>query len=82
MSNVDVYTSLLTAAADVAKPDDYVYGAVAAPAWALPLGAVLIIATAALPILLKPGEEALEQQRLDEATKGSAFGANRKKGDI
>jgi hypothetical protein len=30
------------------------------------VGAFAVIVTAALPILLRPGEEALEQQRIDE----------------
>ena len=37
----------------VNQADDYVYGAVAAPDWVLPLGAILVIATAAIPILLR-----------------------------
>ena len=50
---------LATTAAVQQKPDDYVYGAVAAPGWALPVGALLAILTAAIPVLLRPGEEAL-----------------------
>eukprot|EP00320_Phaeocystis_rex_P022298 CAMPEP_0119079936 /NCGR_PEP_ID=MMETSP1178-20130426/109817_1 /TAXON_ID=33656 /ORGANISM="unid sp, Strain CCMP2000" /LENGTH=122 /DNA_ID=CAMNT_0007062493 /DNA_START=24 /DNA_END=392 /DNA_ORIENTATION=+ len=47
------------------------YGAVEAPGWVLPLGAVLAIGTSLLPILLSPGEEAfLRQQGDEEATKG------------
>eukprot|EP01041_Mallomonas_annulata_P008238 gene8238-16941_t len=77
----DVFSSMSIAAVEVAtKPDDYVYGAVSAPSWALPIGAILVILTAALPILLKPGEQALEQQRADEETKGTQFG--RKKKDL
>ena len=45
-------------------------GSVNAPGWVLPAGAALVILTAAVPILLQPGEEALEQQRLDEDVKG------------
>ena len=41
-------------------------GSVNAPGWVLPVGAFAVIVTAALPILLRPGEEALEQQRIDE----------------
>ena len=51
----------------------YVYGAVAAPDFVLPLAAFGIIAIAAVPFLLAPGEEALAQQREDEATKGAGF---------
>ena len=54
----DVFSSMLVVAVEVIeRPDDYVYGAVAAPSWALPLGAVLVIGTAAIPLFLKPGEE-------------------------
>jgi hypothetical protein len=56
------------------RGDDYVYGAVSAPSWALPVGAVLAVLTAALPFLLRPGEDALNQQRLDEAETKSGFG--------
>ena len=70
--------ALLTAVAE-AKPDDYIYGAVAAPSWALPLGAVLAILTAAIPILLRPGEKALDQQRIDEETTNNTFNKRRNK---
>ena len=53
----DFNSVLLTAIEVSEKADDYQYGAVAAPSWALPLGAVLVIFTAAIPVLLKPGEE-------------------------
>jgi len=43
-------------------------GAVNAPSWVVPVGAGLAILTAAVPVLLRPGEEALEQQRIDEQT--------------
>ena len=62
------------------KGADYTYGAVAAPGWALPLGAVLVILTAAIPILLKPGEAALDQQRENEKITGSEFNKNKGKG--
>ena len=68
---------LLSAATE--KGADYVYGAVSAPDWALPLGAVLVILTAALPILLKPGETALDQQRENEAKTGSEFNKRKNK---
>ena len=51
----------------------YVYGAVNAPDFVLPLAAFGVIAIAAVPFLLAPGEEALERQREDEATKGTGF---------
>ena len=72
-------TMLLNAASkvieEVASKDGYVYGAVNAPDFVLPLGALLIVLTAAIPFLLRPGEDALEQQRLNEEKKGNAFGS-------
>ena len=65
-----------------AKPDGYVYGAVSAPSWALPLGLVLIIATGAIPLLLSPGEKALETQRENEDTKGVKFGRKNRSEDL
>ena len=41
-------------------------GSVNAPDWVIPVGAAAVILTAALPILLRPGEEALDQMREDE----------------
>ena len=72
--HMELATSFLTAVEQAAKDPNYVYGAVAAPDWVLPLGGVLAILTAAVPILLKPGEEALEQQRRDEEETRSGFG--------
>jgi hypothetical protein len=60
----DFNSVLLTAVEVAEKADDYQYGAVAAPSWALPLGAVLVIFTAAIPVLLKPGEEVCYQHAL------------------
>ncbi len=37
-----------------------------APGWVVPVGGFLAILTAALPVALAPGEEALEQMREDE----------------
>ena len=73
LSDVSSWQSILTAVEVAEKPDDYVYGAVNAPGWVLPLGAVLVIATAAIPILLRPGESALEQQRRNEEETGTTF---------
>lgn len=73
--------TLVTAIAE-AKPDGYVYGAVAAPDWALPVGLVLIIATAAIPLLLSPGEKALSEQRANEETKGVTFGRKNRSEDL
>ena len=69
------WTSLIEAAA---KPEGYVYGAVEAPGWALPLGLVLIISVAAVPLLLAPGEKALDTQRENEDIKGVKFGRKQK----
>jgi len=56
------------------------YGAVDAPGWVLPVGAVVVIGTSLLPILLAPGEKALEKMREDEGNGfGSKGGINRKK---
>ena len=45
-------------------------GSVEAPGWVLPLGAVLVVGTAAaIPFLLKPGEEAareMQERDIDE----------------
>ena len=74
-------TFTIAAATEITeKPDDYVYGAVSAPSWVLPVASVFIILSAAIPFLLKPGEDALEQQRKDEETKGKPFGG--KKSDV
>lgn len=73
LNDVSSWQSILTAVEVAEKPDDYVYGAVNAPGWVLPLGAVLVIATAAIPILLRPGESALEQQRRNEEETGTTF---------
>ena len=54
-----------------------IYGAVDAPGWVAPLGGIVLIGTALLPILLAPGEEAFNQQRGDEETVQSQFGRGR-----
>lgn len=81
MLSITEVASLLLSVAD-AKPDDYVYGAVAAPDFALPLGAVLIISIAGIPALLSGGEKALDQQRVDEETRGVKFGRKNKSDDV
>jgi hypothetical protein len=78
MSHSFDFGPLLLALEEV-KPDDYVYGAVNAPGFVLPLAAFGVIAIAAVPFLLAPGEEALEQQRLDEQTKGAGFNSRKDK---
>jgi hypothetical protein len=76
----DATNSLLTAAAEVAeKSDSYVYGTVNAPSWVLPVGAVFAILTAAIPILLRPGEKALDQQRINEETTNTQFNKRKNK---
>ena len=69
------FNSIIVTAIEVAeKADDYQYGAVAAPSWALPLGAVLVIATAAIPVLLKPGEEVFyDKSRLNYVSNWAAL---------
>ena len=54
-----------------------IYGAVDAPGWVAPLGGILLIGSALLPVLLAPGEEAFNQQRGDEETVSSQFGRGR-----
>lgn len=78
MSPVD----FLVAVAEVAKPDGYQYGAVAAPDWALPVGAFAVVLLAGIPILLAPGEKALDTQRENEATKGVKFGRKPRNDDV
>ncbi|CAM9615525.1 unnamed protein product [Heterosigma akashiwo] len=46
--------------AAVEQADDYEYGAVNAPGWILPVGAFVVIATAAVPIFLQSGQEAFD----------------------
>ena len=69
-------TNLLVALEE-AKPDDYVYGSVNAPSFVLPLAAFGVVALAAIPFLLAPGEEALAKQREDEAAKGAEFNSRK-----
>jgi len=71
-------TSLITAL-EQAKPDDYVYGAVSAPPLVPIVGAVVVILLAGIPILLAPGEKALEEQRLNEAAKNNPFNSRKDK---
>lgn len=72
-------STLLSVVTQTAKPADYEYGAVAAPSWVLPVAAVLVILTAAIPILLRPGEQALDQQRVDEESTNNQFNRRKKK---
>jgi hypothetical protein len=48
----------------------------------LPVFAVLAILTAAVPILLAPGEKALEEQRAMELEKNNFEDRNRKNRDV
>ena len=52
--------------------------AVDAPGWVLPTFAVLAVLTSLLPILLAPGEEALNKMRSDE---GNRFGSGEQLGN-
>jgi hypothetical protein len=79
MSPVDL---LIAVAEATAKPDGYTYGAVAAPDWALPVGAFGVVLLAGIPILLAPGEKALDAQRENEATKGVKFGRKPRNDDV
>lgn len=74
---VDLSSMVLVAAEP--KLNEYNYGDVTAPGWVLPLGALLVIGTAALPILLRPGEAALEQQRENEEKTNSQFNKKKEK---
>ena len=74
-------TTLLSELVDA--DGERIYGAVDAPNWVAPVGGVLAILTALLPVLLAPGDEALERQRGDEAAvaskqRGQIFGTGRK----
>ena len=55
--------------------DGIVYGSVNAPNFVPFIGAFFVIILAGLPALLSGGEKALEQQRIDEETKGNRFGS-------
>ena len=60
-----------------------IYGAVDAPAWVLPVGGILLIGTALVPLLLAPGDEAFRRQQEDEAkltgqNRGDKFGRGRR----
>merc|ERR1711871_561960 len=55
--------------------DGIVYGSVNAPNFVPFVGAFFVIILAGLPALLTSGEKALEQQRLDEESKGNVFGS-------
>ena len=54
-----------------------VYGAVDAPVWVAPVGGIAVIATALLPVLLAPGDEAFRRQQGDEAEVNNRFGKSR-----
>ena len=56
-----------------------VYGAVDAPSWVAPVGGIAVIATALLPVLLAPGEEAFTRQQGDEEKVANQFGRDRRK---
>jgi len=58
--------------AAIMPDDDYEYGKVDAPIGIAVAGGLLAILTAAVPVLLRPGEEALEEMRENE---GYTFGS-------
>mmetsp|Transcript_25948 Transcript_25948/g.70169 ORF Transcript_25948/g.70169 Transcript_25948/m.70169 type:complete len:120 (-) Transcript_25948:695-1054(-) len=61
-------------AEEVMQNEDIDYGSVSAPNFILPLGAVLAILTALLPIFLRAGDDAArEMQQRDSGTFGKEF---------
>mmetsp|Transcript_12252 Transcript_12252/g.49366 ORF Transcript_12252/g.49366 Transcript_12252/m.49366 type:complete len:140 (-) Transcript_12252:262-681(-) len=46
---------------------NYEYGAVAAPGWVLPVGALAVISTALLPLALKAGDDAQKEMAVRDA---------------
>jgi len=67
----------------VDQEGERIYGAVEAPGWVLPVGGGLAVLTALLPVLLAPGDEALQRQRDDESkmsgdARGDIFGRGRR----
>lgn len=61
VASAALVTANLPVWAALAVEDDYEYGAVDAPPLVPIIGGVLAIATALLPIALRPGEEAFEE---------------------
>lgn len=61
LASAAIITANVPVWASFAVEDDYEYGAVDAPPLVPIIGGVLAIATALLPIALKPGEEAFEE---------------------
>jgi hypothetical protein len=49
-ASLDLNSFFLSVSTAVAKPDNYEYGAVSAPGWVLPVGAVLVILTGTLSV--------------------------------
>merc|ERR1719183_1743936 len=73
----DLPLSLLADIVDASG--ERVYGAVDAPSWVAPVGGIAVIATALLPVLLAPGEEAFNRQQGDEEKVSNQFGRNRRR---
>mmetsp|Transcript_1304 Transcript_1304/g.4024 ORF Transcript_1304/g.4024 Transcript_1304/m.4024 type:complete len:122 (-) Transcript_1304:249-614(-) len=71
--------SVASLVAEIVQADgERAYGAVDAPLWVLPVGAIAVIATALVPILLSPGEEAFNQQQgYEQGRFGTKDGINR-----
>lgn len=63
VASAALVTANLPVWASFAVEDDYEYGAVDAPPLVPIVGGILAIATALLPIALRPGEEAFEEVR-------------------
>jgi len=64
VASAALVTANLPVWASFAVEDDYEYGAVDAPPLVPIIGGILAIATALLPIALRPGEEAFEEVSL------------------
>merc|ERR1712087_441154 len=77
LSPPDFLTAATLIAEIVDADGERAYGAVDAPAWVLPVLAIGAISTSLLPILLSPGEEALDKMRENE---GDLFGSGRELG--
>lgn len=77
LSPPDFLTAATLIAEIVDADGERAYGAVDAPTWVLPVLAIATISTSLLPLLLSPGEEALNNMRENE---GDLFGSGRELG--
>ena len=83
LSPTDFPAAMTLLAEIVDEEGERIYGAVEAPGWVLPVGGLLAILTALLPVLLAPGDEAFKRQQGDEAevsklNRGQKFGTGRR----